>query len=84
MYAYVCNPSSSSSSSSTPSLNNNTHTVGGICVHAQTGAPQASQLGLSAGALLGLCAVAMSDMRDSELGELGVKGAWGESLWCGG
>jgi hypothetical protein len=53
--------------------------VGGVCVHAQTGSPQAAQLGLGAGALLGLSAVAMSDIRDSDLGEIGVKAAWGES-----
>jgi hypothetical protein len=58
--------------------------VGGICVHAQSGSVQAAQLGLGAGALLGLSAVAMSDMRDSELGELGVKAAWGECLGSNG
>lgn len=50
--------------------------VGGVCVHAQTSAPQAAHLGLGAAALLGLSAVAMSDIRDSALGELGVKAAW--------
>jgi hypothetical protein len=53
--------------------------VGGVWVNAQTGSPQAAQLGLGAGALLGLSAIAMSDIRDSDLGELGVKAAWGES-----
>jgi hypothetical protein len=57
--------------------------VGGICVHAQSGSVQAAQLGLGAGALLGLSAVAMSDMRDSELSELGVKAAWGECVVFG-
>lgn len=57
--------------------------VGGVWVQTQTGSAQAAQLGLGAGALLGLSAVAMSDIRDSDLGELGVKAAWGERLWLG-
>lgn len=52
--------------------------AGGVLVHAQTGSPQAVQLGLGSGALLGMAAVAMSDMRSSDIGELGAKGAWGE------
>ena len=54
--------------------------VGGVCVHAQTGCAQAAQLGLGSGALLGLSAVAMSDARNSDLGELGVKAAWGKCV----
>jgi hypothetical protein len=57
--------------------------VGGLSVHAQTGSVQAAYMGFGASAVLGMSAVAMSDIRDSELGELGVKAAWGERL-CGG
>lgn len=60
--------------------------VGGLSVHAQTGSVQAAYMGFSASAVLGMSAVAMSDIRDSELGELGVKAAWGECLYsdvCG-
>jgi hypothetical protein len=40
------------------------------------------QLGVGSGALLGMAAVAMSDMRGGNpLGELGVKAAWGECLY---
>lgn len=52
--------------------------VGGLTVQAQTGSAQAAYLGFGSAALLGMSAVAMSDIRDSELGELGVKTAWGE------
>lgn len=57
--------------------------AGGVLVHAQTGSASAVHLGFGAAGLLGASAVAMSDMRSSDLGELGVKVAWGESLCVG-
>lgn len=58
--------------------------AGGVFVHAQTGCPSAAHLGIGSGALLGMAAVAMSDMRGGNpLGELGVKAAFGECGVCG-
>ncbi|WIA40731.1 hypothetical protein OEZ86_004420 [Tetradesmus obliquus] len=51
--------------------------AGGVFVHAQTGCPSAAHLGIGSGALLGMAAVAMSDIRGGNpLGELGVKAAF--------
>jgi hypothetical protein len=53
--------------------------AGGVLVHAQTGCASAVHVGIGSGALLGMAAVAMSDMRGGNpLGELGVKAAFGE------
>jgi hypothetical protein len=53
--------------------------AGGVFVHAQTGCASAVHLGVGSGAVLGMAAVAMSDMRGGNpVGELGVKAAFGE------
>lgn len=61
--------------------------AGGVLMHAITGDPGAAFIGLGSAALLGMSAVAMSDMQGTGgganvVGELGVKAAFGESCCC--
>jgi len=52
--------------------------AGGLAAFAAHGSAEAAQIGLGAGAVLGVCGAAMSDMQHGPLGHLGVKVAWGE------
>lgn len=57
--------------------------AGGVIMHSSSGDPAAVFVGLGSAALLGMSAVAMSDMQGTGgganvLGELGVKAAFGE------
>jgi hypothetical protein len=58
--------------------------AGGLATSLAHGSAEAAQVGLGAGAVLAVCAGAMSDMRDPVTGHLAVKLAWGEGAWEGG